>query len=491
MLKNGRYVPKASALGSVRALAAVRSGGHRSLEAAEADALLVALRDEATWYQMLMRSARVMALVSATHRKLLHLTSSWLNMYLPHCLSKVNRVSFGLLTDAECAEALNENARVPKTRLKLAVPFTGLDTPSRASEFAHADCVIGLSILAYRYSGLRNSDFRDLFDVLTASFRAQVGPPRRRAASVMYEEWVHAASGTIRGVDAPAGAGDEDFDVEAYEARDCVQLRHLQKSNREQMSKLYRLLKQQPATIHHYLSALIFPEFTKQQAEAQRQRPGRRRRHADRLAHRLLRHAERPAAEGAGSCDYARGDDGNCIATVLDPDVMSYELLRDHWTVEGILDRIATGRDPQVHALIDTGALITGYSNLQVAKELFRRGLGWCDGCVYLDDEDRKMVLVRATGRSVAAEQCGVPLERRFAFYDHTHCTGMDIKHSTVLAVLTLGKDMVFRDYVQGAFRMRGIGQGQKIRVMVIQEVRELIQRELGFAGDPAASRSA
>lgn len=42
----------------------------------------------------------------------------------------------------------------------------------------------------------------------------------------------------------------------------------------------------------------------------------------------------------------------------------------------------------------------------------------------------------------------------------------MDIKQglSTVAAV-TLGKDMTFRDYAQGAFRMRGIGKGQKVQV--------------------------
>jgi len=37
------------------------------------------------------------------------------------------------------------------------------------------------------------------------------------------------------------------------------------------------------------------------------------------------------------------------------------------------------------------------------------------------------------------------------------HTTGMDIKQAVdACAALTLGKDMVFRDYAQGAFRMRG-----------------------------------
>ena len=60
------------------------------------------------------------------------------------------------------------------------------------------------------------------------------------------------------------------------------------------------------------------------------------------------------------------------------------------------------------------------------------------------------------------------------------HTTGMDIKHVVnATAVITLGKDMVFRDYVQGAYRMRGIGNGQKIFVFIIPEVKELMEREL------------
>jgi hypothetical protein len=147
------------------------------------------------------------------------------------------------------------------------------------------------------------------------------------------------------------------------------------------------------------------------------------------------------------------------------------------------LDLIATSENPRYNALIDTGALITGYSNKEVAEELLKRGLTWCDGVIFLDDEDRQQVLVRATGRVVSADQCGVSLDKRFAFYDQIHTTGMDIKHVVnATAVITLGKDMVFRDYVQGAYRMRGIGTGQKIHVLIIPEVLELMSRELKSA---------
>ena len=56
----------------------------------------------------------------------------------------------------------------------------------------------------------------------------------------------------------------------------------------------------------------------------------------------------------------------------------------------------------------------------------------------------------------------------------------MDIKHAVnAMAVVTLGKDMTFRDYAQGTFRMRGIGQGQTIMLYIIPEVLKLIKTHM------------
>ena len=39
---------------------------------------------------------------------------------------------------------VEEDPNVPRSRLKLAVPFIGKDVPSKSSEFAHPDIIIGL-----------------------------------------------------------------------------------------------------------------------------------------------------------------------------------------------------------------------------------------------------------------------------------------------------------------------------------------------------------
>lgn len=233
--------------------------------------------------------------------------------------------------------------------------------------------------------------------------------------------------------------------------KEVVQLKFLQKSNEEQMDKLYNLITLEPLVIHHYLQKTIFPLHMRSQRmkiSASGQAVG-----GDMLVGRRVGFSGTPSdllPQELGRCDYETGDDGMMLTTVLDRSVTSFEFLKDQWTVEKLLEHIATAETPRFNALIDTGALITGYSNKEVAQQLLDRGLKWCEGVVFLDDDDKQQVLVRATGRVVSADQCGVPLERRFAFYDQIHTTGMDIKHVVnATAVITLGKDMVFRDYVQ------------------------------------------
>ena len=55
------------------------------------------------------------------------------------------------------------------------------------------------------------------------------------------------------------------------------------------------------------------------------------------------------------------------------------------------------------------------------------------------------------------------------------------------MAALTLGKDMTFRDYAQGAYRMRGIGKGQTIELLVVPEVQMLIDAQMALGSGKTA----
>ena len=148
--------------------------------------------------------------------------------------------------------------------------------PSAASEFAHPDIIIGLTVLAYRYEGLRRVDFeQDVINLLRADFEKEVGPFPLRKSSRLYESWVQQAGGIIKGSKtaavanenagdnggAPSGTTASDMDDD----RVVVPLWLLKQSNDEQMAKLYELLRKLPACIHWLLEQVVFPSFMQHQ----------------------------------------------------------------------------------------------------------------------------------------------------------------------------------------------------------------------------------
>jgi hypothetical protein len=112
-------------------------------------------------------------LLGKTSVKLLTLAKQWVTVYLPHCCSLFNRVHYGLLQQHDIKRLERQGVdpkRIPGSRLRNAVPFVGKDSPSRASEFAQPDISAGLTILAFRYEGLRTGDMCSVVQVLSFLF---------------------------------------------------------------------------------------------------------------------------------------------------------------------------------------------------------------------------------------------------------------------------------------------------------------------------------
>merc|ERR1712137_684440 len=124
-------------------------------------------------------------------KKLLNLAANWIRSLLPHVLSKINRVSYGILSPADTDMI---DPRTPQSRLLMAVPFVGKDVPSRSSEFAHPDVLIGLTILAFRYEGVRKSDLARVISQLKQDYSRQVGPREKRPACCTFDNWLQLCS---------------------------------------------------------------------------------------------------------------------------------------------------------------------------------------------------------------------------------------------------------------------------------------------------------
>jgi hypothetical protein len=445
--------------------------------------------------------------------KLLNLSYDWLHTYFPFILSKVDRVSYGLLSATDLERALRIDHRMPKSRKLTAVPFVGKDVPSQSSEFAHPDIVIGLTILAFRYEGLRKSDFLVIMKALQQELWKETGTVHKRPSARLFQEWVSLAGGRVRGstkkIRLPLSQEEQFLEFEEKDVASEVVLADMKKDEEapeiwplhlidlndpEQFEPCYSLLFSLSQLSYHYLSQFVFPTVMKRQSmklSASGQSLG-----GQMIFSRRIGFSGTPSElvplEFNG-CNYEKGSDGKMLHFLTSEHIASFvdgfELVKE-WSIRSLLDLVANSV-PQFHALIDTGALITGMSNYDVALYLLTKGLVNMDGVVFLDDEDRKVILLRNGLHVVPLDKCGIPLEKRFTFYDHIHTTGMDIKQPLVCqALLTLGKDMTFRDYAQGAFRMRGIGKGQTIKLYLIPEVRQLIIRNVKLCGKESPLKS-
>ena len=410
-------------------------------------------------------------------KKLLNLASNWIRSLLPHVISKINRVSYGILGPADLS--FIDIEKTPRSRLLMAVPFIGKDVPSRSSEFAHPDALIGLTILAYRYEGVRKSDLLSIVSQLKRDYSQQIGPRDQRPASILFQYWLSLCKTNLKG-----SSGNNI----SYQA--VLPLALFQPSDQNQLTELFNMVRYLPQLIHYYLAQHIFPScmnFQEIKLSACGHELG-----SNILFEKRIGFSGTPSnllPVDLGKCEYEPGSDGSIINVLTSPQVTTASI-KENWTAKSLLRDIATS-DPPFHALIDTGALITGMDNEEVAHYLLLHLPVWMEGVVYLDRQDRQMILLRSSGRSIHLNQCGISPDRRFTFYDQVHTTGMDIKQMpSARAVVTIGKDMTFRDYAQGSYRMRGIGKGQTIHLFIIPEVQNRIIEELELVNERSSQNN-
>jgi len=267
------------------------------------------------------------------------------------------------------------------------------------------------------------------------------------------------------------------------------------------LSKVRDVLRTSPFLMEFYLHEVVFPQLLRHadsKLSASGQDLGGEMLCGSRLGYSGTPNDLLPRA--LGGCVYASGDDTKMLNTLSDPTVVEVFPIAELWSAQSLL-KVVAAEQPPLSALIDVGALITGLSNIEVAQSLLDYGLPH-DAVVFCDHGGEQQVLRRGRREAVKLAHCMFPPERRFVFYDQIHTTGIDIPHArTARAALTIGKDSTFRDYAQGAYRMRGVGRGQRLKVLLTPEVLTRVHLEVpepdmdtvsvaSADGAPARSRS-
>ncbi|CAE7753512.1 unnamed protein product [Symbiodinium sp. KB8] len=219
---------------------------------------------------------------------------------------------------------------MPLTRAKLAIPFVGKDVPSQSSEFAHPDVVIGLTILAYRYEGLRREDFDEVLGMLCDRLEAEAGAVLERPTSLLWRTWVEESGADFcvkqAELDAQTSAevlGLEEGDVQMTKPDRLrprvLPLHLLERRNEANMAQLFELLRKLPSAVHFYLEQSVFPQFMRFQDEklsASGQDLG-----GSILFGQRIGFSGTPSdlmPRELGQCDYEPGSEGEMVSTMTD-----------------------------------------------------------------------------------------------------------------------------------------------------------------------------
>lgn len=132
--------------------------------------------------------------------------------------------------------------------------------------------LIGLSVLAYRYEGLRKSDLRRLVKKLKDDLQHEPGNISERPTYLLFHDWVEAGQLAIADKSASAhhhkqfetAAGNEHHSAGDLEV---LPLNLFQPDEDAQMQKLLLLLSRQADTVVYYLVHFVFPDVLRHQPQ--------------------------------------------------------------------------------------------------------------------------------------------------------------------------------------------------------------------------------
>eukprot|EP00727_Mastigamoeba_balamuthi_P014762 m51a1_g9911 hypothetical protein (2918) ;mRNA; r:112489-126161 len=360
-----------------------------------------------------------------------------------------HEVVFGALEKRHRVDYGVDRTRVP--RRSLAVPFRGSDSPAPRAEFSHADSVLALTCLSAYYNGLEWPQLRHAIEVL-------LGLPSA-AAQDHYALWLRTIDdGATTDAERQSIAGTDRLDVTSELQRDV----------------LTRAFARSPAAIDFWLNAAVFPVEMSQ------------------FAQRLKQSAWHLAP--AGTVGFSGTNDINrvmpltlrpvpCIdgdTTIAATNGRMLDVLRRSSEVlllgdaakqrvcEQLLDCAADqSRRCDVSALIDAGALLAGLSNRAAASRLLARGLPErLRGVVYHEAARGSgcWVVLERSGRCLPLGSSPVHERDTFVLFDEPHAR--------------MCKDK----FMQGAGRMRALGHGQTLKIVVVPEIQGSIRASMRSA---------
>ncbi|KAJ7160668.1 hypothetical protein C8R43DRAFT_881366 [Mycena crocata] len=344
-------------------------------------------------------------------------------------------------------------------RTMLAVPYKAKDVPSLRTDFGHPDVAITLTCLSYYYGGLTDQQFDLCLDLLLA-----LDNP-----ALEYESWVRNENRTPPSVREVIGINMGDM-----------------AQRRDVLTPLFR---GNLAVVNFYLRQVVFPKEAKQ--------------FPHKLATSAWDLAERKNHFVTGFSGTNDGRDllptsiaqrdpldqlsttAKVLSYLLQPESDEYHCLNDCSTKD-FLGKMLVTEEPEIRVLLDVGAQMLDMQNSELARYWLSIASDKIKAVVYFDHSDHLMVMARDDSSellvsSIYADQ----LEDCAVYLDDVHTRGTDLKLPVkTRAAITLGPGVTKDRLVQGAMRLRQLGQGQSVMFFAPLEIDRNIRLHSNLPGN-------
>ena len=402
---------------------------------------------------------------------------------LQHCLGKRHRVDYGI--------ARKEG------RTRLSVPFVACDVPSERSEFAHPDCALLFTLLAYQFDGLTEEQVSQAMRMLSSMGEA--------VKEKNYNRWFSTAEENI--LTEEDAAKIDCFHKIDPDVSDRIQARLLHKAYGKNVDMIFFWLR------HCMLEeeTTVFPARLKTSAfHISRHPPSRAaavgfsgtnddHRLLPTQVHQLsLKERPQDDAKTKNAVQMITATNGlmlHCLTTSAEYQLLPSDFSDPNSMIVDHSPDTDTGpkhipaqwqrllqyavREPNVSALIDAGALLAGVKNADASAYVIDQlaqsaavnpSSARLKGVVYFDGS--WMVRSRE-GRVQPLRGASILEKDAFVIFDESHCRGADMKlNRDAIAVLTLGPKMTKDKLMQAAMRMRQLRQdGQRLKIVALPDV--------------------
>jgi hypothetical protein len=380
---------------------------------------------------------------------------------LIHCLSKRNRVEFGVNRGVD---ALKD----------LAIPFRASETPAERAEYANPETAIIFTLLAYSYDGLSEVQLKETFQML---FGISKSDKTKR-----YEEWITLSK--------------PDLTVEEYQSIDTIDKIDL--TDVKQWQLMIKAFSYNMLTIFYWLNRKIFPIQTQQFPNnliANSWNLAEGSRHGGQvngfsgtsdtslllprqIQQRNIEREEQQCIDGFMQelimklspkyilLDYSGSEvetANNGVVTASTANASDISTVESsEWSLWQ--QALKTCYELRYAAMIDCGAWFSSVSNRDAAKYYISLSshkhqslaVGHYKAVVFYDQKVGSWIIRSMGGQEWKLQDSPIREHESFVIYDESHCRGADMKlNQFARALFTLGPRMCKDKMMQAACRLR------------------------------------